>query len=284
MDTELMTTITVQTDDYNSLPITRIELDGKSAWIAREIGRALGYARGGEKLSRNIARRWTKDFAEGVDYDRLTGELLERLRGLVPRLRRTRRVMILFRSGLDKVLARASFDIAYPLRIWLEDRLPARGEEGEGRDTHDLFQDRRLRLEETREARLASEQRARGLLLLLDAIAETATEEEMKVYQIKLAQELAGRDFTSLLPPKSDKWTTPTQIAKRNETSVQRVGRIITELGLRDQRMHPDDVEAYDNLAPGTGRLVTCYRFGPYAVEQIEGRLDQQSEQAPRRD
>jgi hypothetical protein len=272
-----MTTITVQTDDYYSIPITRIELDGKSAWIAREIGRALGYARGGEKLSRNIARRWTRDFHAGVDYDRLTGTLLERLRGLVPRLRRTRRVMILFRSGLDKVLARAAYNIASPLRIWLEDKLPAtRAEMGEEREApiQDLLQDRRLRLAETREARLASEQRARGLLLLLDAIAETATEDEVKVYQIKLAQELAGRDFTSLLPPKSEKWTTPTQIAKRNETSVQRVGRIISQLGLRDEA-NPEQVEAYDNLAPGTGRIVTCYRYSPEAVAQIESQIDQ---------
>jgi hypothetical protein len=263
-----MTTITVHTDDYNSIPITRIELDGKPAWICREIGRALGYARGGEKLSRNVARRWTKDFVPGVDYDRLTGDLLERLRGLVPRLRRTRRVMILFRSGLDKVLARASFEIAHPLRMWLD---------GEAElAPQDPLEDRRLRLAELREARLASEQRARGLLLLLDAIAETATEEEVKVYQIKLAQELAGRDFTSLLPAKDERWTTPTQIARHNETTVQRVGRIISQLGLRDPETNPEQVEAYDNLARGTGRIVTCYRYGPEAVAQIESQIDRE--------
>jgi hypothetical protein len=167
-------------------------------------------------------------------------------------------------------------EIAYPLRIWLEDKLPAKQQSIEPRmTTSDLIEDRKLRLQETREQRLASEQRARGLLLLLDAIAETATEDEVKVYQIKLAQELAGRDFTSLLPPKSDKWTTPTQIAKRNETTVQRVGRIITQLGLRDPESHPEKVEAYDNLAPGTGRIVTCYRYSPDAVAEIEEEIDQ---------
>jgi hypothetical protein len=270
-----MTTITVQTNDYQTIPVTRIELDGKSAWIAREIGRALGYARGGDKLARNIARRWTKDFVAGVDYDRLTGDRLERLRGLVPRLRRTRRVMILFRSGLEKVLSRASFEIAYPLRTWLEQQFPANDHALAVQEEHelDLLEDRKLRLAELRESRLASEQRARGLLLLLDAIAESASEEEIKVYQIKLAQELAGRDFTSLLPPKGERWFTPTQIAKRNETTVQRVGRIISQLGLRNEETHPEEVQAYDNLAPGTGKMVTCYRYGPEAVSQIESEL-----------
>ncbi len=275
-----MTTITVQTEDFFSIPITRIELDGKSAWITRDVGRALGYARGGDKLSRNIARRWTKDFIEGADYDRLTGELLERLRGLAPRLRRTRRVMILFRSGLDKVLARAPFQIASPLRAFIDENLPETLDPAvtvpakkELVPRAGLLDERRLRIAEVREQRLASEQRARGLLVLLDAIARTATEEELKVYQIKLAQELAGRDFTSLLPSKTERFTTPTQIARQNETTVQRVGRIITELGLRNPEAHPETVEAYDNLAPGTGRLVTCYRYGAEAVEQIEASL-----------
>ncbi len=274
-----MTTITVQTNDFFSMPITRLELDGKSAWIAREIGRALGYARGGDKLSRNIARRWTKDFVAGVDYDRLTGARLEQLRGLVPRLRRTRRVMILFRSGLEKVLSRAPFEIAHPLSTWLKDQMEVHKEMvGDAAQADAGFlEDRRLRLAEAREERLASEQRARGLLLLLDAIAETATEEEVKLYQIKLAQELSGRDFTSLLPAKMERFARPTEIARRNDTTIQRVGRIITQLNLRDPEAHPDQVEAYANLAPGTGRVVTCYRYGPDAVQKIESELDPQA-------
>lgn len=149
-----MTKITVQTDYFDSISITRLELDGQSAWLARDIGRALGYARGGERLSRNIARRWTKDFVEGVDYDRLTGSVLERLRGLVPRLHRTRRVMVLFPSGLAKVLARSPLDIAHPLKTWLDDRLPAP--------------------EAPAAAQRVPDPRAKELLILLEAIADSA--------------------------------------------------------------------------------------------------------------
>lgn len=276
-----MTTITVHTDDYNDVSISRLDLDGKPVWIAREIGRALGYARGGDKLARNISRRWTRDFTEGVDYDRLTGELLERLRNLVPRLRRTRRVMILTRSGLEKVLARSAFEIAAPLRVWIEARLPGLQpkvtEPPATIHDGDLLEERRLRLAERQESRLASEQRARGLLLLLDAISETASDDEQKVYQIKMAQELAGRDFTSLLPPKAESWQTPTEIANRNQVTTNRVGRIISQLGLRDPETQPDRVEAYDNLAPGTGRIVTCYRYSPEAVAEIQTELEPSS-------
>ena len=115
-----MKKIEVRFAEYFSIPIETITIDDEAFWLGRSIGRALGYARNGEKLVRNIRRRWTRDFAIGIDYVDLTADTLERVRGLIPRLRRTRRVMLLSRQGLTKVLARASFDIAQPLAAWID--------------------------------------------------------------------------------------------------------------------------------------------------------------------
>jgi hypothetical protein len=158
--------------------------------------------------------------------------------------------------------------IGGPLRDWI------RGGRSE-KDGVDIttVEARRIELEEIRERRLAAENRARGLLILLDAIADTATAEDVKVFQIKLAQELAERDFTSMLPAKGDRWRTPTEIAKKNEATLHRIGQIISELGLRDPEKHPDLCAAYDTLAPKTGRIVTCYRYSPEAVDQIESEI-----------
>lgn len=116
-----MTTISVRTDDFKQSPVTMIVVDGLPRWLSRDVGRALGYARGGEKLSRNIQRRWT-EIERGPDYILLTGEELEAVRGMVPRLARTRRVLMLSRSGLDKVLGRTKLDIAQPFVAWLTER------------------------------------------------------------------------------------------------------------------------------------------------------------------
>ena len=266
-----MTSITVQTDLFHQIPITRLEMDGRSAWLAREIGQALGYPERGDKLARNIVRRWNQEFEEGVDYDRLTGESLQRLRGLVPRLRRTRRVLILFQTGLEKVLARTPYEISFPLRTWIEEGVRPES-------SLDLLEERRLRWAEEKERRLASEQRARGLVLLIDAISETATKEELRLFQIKLAQELAGRDFSALIPTDVPEWSTPSQIAKRNGTSLGRVARAISDLGLRDPVAHPGLVESYKNLATNDGRQVVCYRYSPEAVAQIEKRIEPQQQ------
>lgn len=132
---------------------------------------------------------------------------------------------------------------------------------------------RRLSLDERREARVAAAQRAVGISVLLEAIAGRVAPGVLELFRMKLAQELAQQDFSQLYPSKVALWETPTMIANRWGVSVQRIARVITELGIRDPGAHPDLCEAYDNLAPNTARTVVCYRYSSEAVTMIERRL-----------
>lgn len=136
-----------------------------------------------------------------------------------------------------------------------------------------ILETRRLELAERREARMAAAQRAVGLSMLLESIAGRVAPGVQELFRVKIAQELAQQDFSALLPKKSNQWETPSQIARRWNIPSQRVGKIITELGIRDPREHPEMCEAYDNLAPDTARKVVAYRYSPAAVAMIERRL-----------
>lgn len=54
--------------------LTILEVDGRSAWIAREVGAALGYADDGKGFVASITRHWSDELLEGSDYRVLRGE------------------------------------------------------------------------------------------------------------------------------------------------------------------------------------------------------------------
>jgi hypothetical protein len=139
--------------------------------------------------------------------------------------------------------------------------------------TESELETRRLELAERQEARIAAAQRAVGLSLLLESLAGRVAPGVLELFRVKIAQELAQQDFSSLLPKKDYLWETPSQIARRWGVPSRRVGKIISELGIRDPAAYPKMCEAYDNVATDTSRKVVCYRYSPEAVAMIERRL-----------
>ena len=72
----MTTAITTITNEFEGCEITTLTYRGKPAWIAREIGAAIGYSHGGKRLAGNITSDWASEFIEGHDYVLLTGSEL----------------------------------------------------------------------------------------------------------------------------------------------------------------------------------------------------------------
>ncbi len=119
-----------------------ISVDGRPAWIATELGEALGYAEG-RVLVNTITDRWSTELVEGVDYALIVGAELERLRGGVRRnagvgLQQSAatlsggRLLILFETGLHLVLLKTSKPAGMALRRMLATSVLPQLARGEG--------------------------------------------------------------------------------------------------------------------------------------------------------
>lgn len=87
-----------------------------------------------------------------------------------------------------------------------------------------------------------------------------------QVVGAKIVEIATGEPATMLLPAdaRAD-WKTPTEIATDLYTNANVIGRIISDLGLKNS----PDSEAITNKAKHHDRQVTSYRYSPMAVERI---------------
>lgn len=120
---------------FDDRPLNVLSVDGRPAWIARELGEALGYHHGGKHLVNRIREEWASEFIPGHDYAFVSGADLAQLKGLAePDVidPRTASLLLLFEPGLHLVLTKTSKPIGRRLRRFLVDEvLPrlVRGEE-----------------------------------------------------------------------------------------------------------------------------------------------------------
>jgi hypothetical protein len=90
-------------------------------------------------------------------------------------------------------------------------------------------------------------------------------------YRVTAAEIALGGQLWQLKPTIEHGWLNPTQIAARHlGVSPQRVGQIITLLGLRDSKVHS---KAVLNKAVGRDRAVVSHLYSPAAVGLIEREL-----------
>lgn len=89
-----------------------------------------------------------------------------------------------------------------------------------------------------------------------------------RVVHVKAAELTSGQSLGLLLPASSQAdWMSPAEIAERySVANANRVGRIISKLGLRGDAEH---CMAVLNKANASDRTVTSYRYSPTAVERI---------------
>ena len=277
--------------DFEGKPLITLAHDGHPAWVARQVGTALGYANNGKRLVNKITTDWAEEFIPERDYTVLSGSALAAFKaaakgGPVPvSSRANRSLIVLFESGLHLVLAKTTKPVGERLRRFLVDEVlpqivrdgrydPERAVAGEmlvvatmTSVSSPIDRERRLaaKLElDERKFRARSLRDAVGTLHALGQIDDALR----ATYEVSAAEIALGRDLSNLRPVVAEVWLSPTEIAKRLGVSVQKVGRIITKLELRGDKAGLS--RSILNTARGSMRTVVTYLYAPAAVMQIE--------------
>lgn len=111
---------------FDGRPLNVLSVDGRPAWIARELGAAIGYQHAGKRLVNRIREEWAPEFIAGHDHAFVSGADLAQLKGLVqPDVidPRTANLLVLFEPGVFLVLAKTSKPIGRKLRRFLVDEV-----------------------------------------------------------------------------------------------------------------------------------------------------------------
>ena len=276
---------------FEEHPITTVTYRGRPAWIARQIGDAIGYAQQGKRFVTRITGAWADEFIGGRDYLVLTGLELELFKSLIelgtdPVPSRAPSLLLLFESGLHLALTKTSKPVGKRLRRFMVDELlpqivrdgcysPERAvrdgelvpKETEARLQREHRLARKLDLED-RKFRAGSLRRTVGTLHALGYVDDGV----FASYEVVASEIALERDLSVLKPPTDDDWLSPTQIGALLGLSAQKVGRLITRLGLRGN--HAGLARSIVNKARGHDRTVITYLYSPAAVSRIEAVLE----------
>jgi prophage antirepressor-like protein len=253
---------------FDDRRVTTVQYQGKNAWIGREVGVALGYAQGGKRFASRITGEWSSEFIDGKDYAVLTGReaaMLQQAAGVegtdaVP-LRSNRGVLVLFESGLYLALAKTEKEAGVRFRRFLVDEVmpqlsrtgrytppsPAPAPQPEPRELL-LFafpvpvpanrpmgggdRERRLAAQHALRVRKFESESLRETVRVLHHLdhIDPTTRAAYEVAAIGIA---LGQELPDLRPVVEERWHTPTQIAKLAGVTVQAVGLLVTQIGLR---------------------------------------------------
>jgi prophage antirepressor-like protein len=278
--------------DFNEREVTTMSYRGKPAWIAREIGEAIGYSQGGKRFATRITGEWAGEFIEDHDYVLLAGKELADFKSVFEGTRRVplksnRGAILLFESGLYLALAKTNKPVGKRLRRFLvEEVLPQIARDGSyvperqvkdgqlhNRDgsavdpklARELRLARRLELEE----RKFQTKELKELVKNLRAIGKYS-EDLLVTYDVAATETATGKDLAELKPA-TEHWSSPSEIARQLGVTAHRVGLTITKLGLRGNI--EGLARAIVNKAAGHQRTVTSYVYSPKAVQQIADQL-----------
>ena len=292
-----MTSLATFIHDFEGEPLATLTYRDQPAWIARQIGRRLDYADNGKRLVTRIRREWGSEFVEGRDYLLLTGDDLAALKAMLglgtPEVpSHTRGLMLLLEPGLHLVLAKTDKPIGQRLRRFLADRvLPQLVRDGryaperavvEGRivvvaaapvpePSPSALREARLTRQAAIRARwvdlLDRRLRANALLRVAENLGDRIDGDTRAALEVSAAEIATGRDLGHLRPDADPDWRSPTAIARELGVTVQKLGRLITRLGLR--REDPVFARPVLNKAQRVDRVVLTWLYSPAAVERL---------------
>jgi len=107
--------------------ITAYLWEEKPVWIAKELGRVMGYSGEGERLTDSIRGEWKEELIVGQDFELLEGERLALFKNNHPRnpgvVDRTSSLLILKESGFHLVCIKSGKPVGVRLRRWLADEV-----------------------------------------------------------------------------------------------------------------------------------------------------------------
>ncbi len=285
------------TSEFEGMPLTTLTYKGQPSWIAAEVGRLLGYCNNGSRLVGKISGEWANEIIEGRDFvvlrDRELADFKAIFRGIPESvIPFSSQIMLLFEPGLYGVCLKTNKPVGVRLRDYIKTEiLPQVMRDGaylperqvvngqiEERSLSPSTADRKLAIAQQREQRLRDqldlkarsfENKVTKELVKTLKAAGHVSKEIVTTYEICAAEAGLHRDLSALKPPTPDlDWQSPTMIADRLGVLSQRVGRVITELGLRDNI--PGLSKAIVNKAQHCERTMTSYLYSPEAVRQIK--------------
>jgi len=280
-----MTDLIQLRETFKGMPLTTVTIHDRPAWNAREVGEAIGYAQRGKRFASQITGEWADEFIEGQDYKVIGGKELQAFKALyfkgtgsVP-LASNRGMLVLFESGLHLALVKTRKPKGVQLRRFLADKvLPQLVRTGSYRaeaepqlpDLREQRLQQKADLEARRVAVLERNAQAEALREAVRALhnlgqIDAAT---LAAYEVQAAELVTGRDLSHLKPVGPTTWLTPTEIGRKLGLSGYRVGRLITELGLRGD--FPGLARSYPHTRPHMDRPVQCFAYSPAAVRRIE--------------
>lgn len=285
--------LTHTTSDFEGTPLTTITYKGRPAWIAREIGAAVGYSEGGKQLVRNITGDWANEFVDDDDFVSIAGaelaDIKEALRpggdfplGESTLSSRASALVLLFEPGLNIALMKTNKPEGVRLRRFLAtDVMPQLSRGGaylpEREVKNDQIVDKpsaALERERRLNRKLELEEKKLALASIQGAVEriEGLSPEAVRSLQVAALEIGTGREFSGLKPEIEPNWLSPTQIAatlseEDNKVTPNAVGRIISKLELRGNI--EGMCRAILNVAPTTGRNVETYLYSPKAVHRI---------------
>lgn len=111
---------------FEGSPITAYLWEDKPVWVAKELGRVMGYGEEGKGLLRSI-QDWKEQMIAGVDFEVLEGEQLAKFKAtrgeLLPESDRSPSLLILKESGFHLVCLKTDKPIGVRLRRWLAEEV-----------------------------------------------------------------------------------------------------------------------------------------------------------------
>lgn len=289
-----MTSSLAVTNHFEGTTISTLVYLGRPVWIARDIGVALGYTQRGKRLASKITGDWADEFIDGVDYQILGSAELSGLREKVVDiderelkgtesvpLENQRGLLVLFEPGLYLALVKTRKPIGRRLRrFFAQEVMPQLARTGRYLPDGNLLQSSvatSLALYSNSEplpgyepTRL--EQAAALCNFLANAERKGMLSPEVKTaYQLLVTQLALNTNLAPLMPVVEDVWLSPTEIAERFSITPQRLGRLITALGIRGKEGFSRKII---NKAKGHARSVESYLYCPRAVELLRQSLE----------
>ena len=283
---------------FEDKPLTTLTVHGRPAWIAREVGEAIGYAQRGKRFATKISGDWSNEFIEGQDYQVLSGSELQLFNELWAEgtgagpFQSNRGLLILFESGLHLALVKTRKPEGVRLRRFLAEQvLPQLVRTGKyspdrkvvgGVVVHLDLPNPVEGLASRRESRLERQAATRerwvdicdrklkvGVLHRVIDRAPVLPDDVVAALEVSAAEIALGKDLGAL-KPETEHWVTPSEIAKRWGVSPQKVGRVISALGLRgDDRFSKRIL----NKAKHVDRVVVSFLYNAEGESLIEGVL-----------
>lgn len=110
---------------FEGRTLTAYLWEGAPVWIAKELGRVLGYSGDGERLTDLLRREWKEEVIDGQDAELLAGERLATFKAATPALRGSsiNHLLLLKESGFHLVCLKTDKPVGRRLRRWLSDEV-----------------------------------------------------------------------------------------------------------------------------------------------------------------